>query len=141
MSTATATVSTVAENLVQHPHAARPAAPSSARTGQEAGVRTEQRHGPFVPILLLALAFLGWLLFQSTQLWNERTNLRNAWASQAQVVDNAAKMRAQLDGIASGAARLAQQGNPNAKLLVEELARRGVTINAPASAPAPQQQR
>lgn len=38
-------------------------------------------------------------------------------------------MRAQLDAIAAGTARLAQQGNVNAAQVVNALRARGITIN------------
>ena len=44
-------------------------------------------------------------------------------------MQNAAKMRAQLDALAAETQRLADQGNPNSKILVDELRKRGITIN------------
>ena len=70
------------------------------------------------------------------QLVAERTAQHKAIGDQEQVVQNAAKMRAQLDALAAETQRLADQGNPNAKLLVEELRKRGITINPNASKPA-----
>jgi hypothetical protein len=86
-------------------------------------------HSPFVPLLLGGLAVMGWLGFQAQQQLTEREALATAHASQQQTVDNAAKLRASLDALAADTQRMAQAGNPNARLLVEELARRGVTIN------------
>ncbi len=63
--------------------------------------------------------------------------MQAAHASQQQTVDNAARLRASLDAIAADTQRLADSGNANARLLVEELRRRGITINAAASAQAP----
>ncbi len=86
-------------------------------------------HSPFVPLLLGGLAVMGWLGFQAQQLLTEREALATAHASQQQTVDNAAKLRASLDALAADTQRMAQAGNPSARLLVDELARRGVTIN------------
>ena len=44
-------------------------------------------------------------------------------------MQNAVKLRAQLDGIAGDTQRLADAGNANAQAIVNELRRRGVTIN------------
>ena len=54
-------------------------------------------------------------------------------------MQQAAKMRAQLDGIARSTAELAAKGNVNAGTIVQELAKRGITINlnAPPALPAP----
>jgi len=90
-------------------------------------------HSPFVPLLLGGLAMLGWLGFQVQQQLAERELLGTAHASQQQTVDNAGKLRASLDALAADTQRMAQAGNPSAKLLVDELARRGVTINATAA--------
>ena len=93
-------------------------------------------HSPFVPLLLGGLALLGWLAFQTQQLANEREQLQATHAAQQQTVDNAAKLRGSLDALAADTQRMADTGNPNAKLLVEELRKRGITINPQAAAAA-----
>lgn len=62
--------------------------------------------------------------------------MKTAYASQEQVVANAKKMRAQLDTIAAGTKRLADQGNANAQLIVQQLAKNGININPDAQATA-----
>ena len=42
---------------------------------------------------------------------------------------NSQKMRVQLDAIAAGTKRLADQGNANAQLIVQQLAKNGININ------------
>jgi hypothetical protein len=91
---------------------------------------------PYVPMLLGALALLGWLGFQTQQLINEREALKVAYVSQQQTVDSAGKLRASLDALASDTQRMADGGNPSAKLLVDELRRRGITINTAATSAA-----
>ena len=93
---------------------------------------------PFVPMLLGGLALLGWLGFQTQQLINERQALQAAHTSQQQTVDNAGKLRASLDALAADTQRMADGGNPNARLLIDELRKRGITINTanPPAAPA-----
>lgn len=91
----------------------------------------------FVPMLLATLALLGWLGFQTVQLAKERDALQAAYASQQLTVDNAAKLRASLDAIAADTQRLADSGNPNAKLLVDELRKRGITISTTANTTVP----
>ena len=108
---------------------------SHARTTPSAPVSSS----PFVPMLLATLALLGWLGFQTWQLMNDRQALQAGYASQQQTVENSGKLRASLDALAADTQRMADGGNPNAKLLVEELRKRGITINtsppAPAAAP------
>lgn len=92
---------------------------------------------PFVPLLLASLALLGWLGFQTWQLMNDRQALQAGYASQQQTVESSGKLRASLDALAADTQRMADGGNPNAKLLVEELRKRGITINTSPPAPAP----
>ncbi len=90
--------------------------------------------GPFLPLTLFGGALVYWLGFQTWQLVVERGQLDQAFASQTRTMENAAQFRARLDKIARETQLLADKGNPNAKLLVEELRKRGVTINPNASA-------
>lgn len=96
---------------------------------------------PFVPMLLLAAAVLVLLVFQTAQLYRDRGSLQQLKDSQQQPLEEARKLRSQLDGVAADTARLAEKGNANAQRVVEELRKRGITINpdAPASE-APQTQ-
>jgi hypothetical protein len=88
-------------------------------------------------VLLLALALLGFFGFQTSQLWRERGQLAQALAALQPQVEAASRSRAAIDRLAVSTNRMAEQGNPNARAIVEELRRRGVTIdpNAPAAVP------
>jgi hypothetical protein len=95
---------------------------------------------PFVPLLLLMIGLLMWSGAQMLQLFSERSTLKTLLSNQAAPYAASQKLRTQLDAVASGTQRLADQGNPNARLVVEELRKRGITINpagAPVSLPAP----
>jgi hypothetical protein len=113
-------------------------APSSAGSETPPSDRggSAGRYGPFAPLLLGGVALAAWFGVQTWLLLEERANLRTTHASQQQTVENAAKLRQSLDAIAADTQRLANAGNPNATLLVDELRRRGITIN-PDAAPAP----
>ncbi len=106
--------------VVALPHAASAAAPRG--------------HGAFVPLLLGGLALALMLGWQAVLLLGERSTLQVAHTSQQQTVDNAGTLRTQLDALAADTQRLADAGNPNAALLVTELKKRGITINAAANA-------
>lgn len=101
--------------------------------------------GGFVPLLILLLALLAYFGVQLSDALGARDTLRAMHANQQQTVDNAAKLRGSLDALAADTQRLANAGNGNAGVLVEELRKRGVTINvaapgapaAPAAASAP----
>ena len=92
----------------------------------------------FVPAALFALAFVGWLAFQTVQLVGERQALASARANLDPMELSATKLRAALDALATATAKLATDGNANARVIVEELRKRGVTIN-PAGALKPAQ--
>ena len=87
------------------------------------------RRSAFVPLLLLALAVVGWLAFQSAQLLRERQQLAANESSLQPQEQNAMKLRASLDAVATATAKLATAGNANARVIVDELRRRGVAIN------------
>ena len=84
---------------------------------------------PFVPFLILALSVTGWAAFQMTQLLRERDSLEAAHASQERPMENSKKLRDQLDGLARETQLLANKGNAGARLIVDELKKRGITIN------------
>jgi hypothetical protein len=84
--------------------------------------------GPFLPMLLLALSFVSWLAFQGVQLGLEQHRLRLAQASLDTQHEAATKLRAALEGLATATAKLAADGNANARVVVEELRKRGITI-------------
>jgi hypothetical protein len=98
--------------------------------------RTLQR-GPFLPVLLLALAVAGWSGFQTAQLLKEGDNMRAAIAAQEKNVQDSKKLRDALDTVARETAQLADGGNQNAKLIVDELRKRGITINQNLAPPPP----
>jgi hypothetical protein len=89
---------------------------------------------PAIPLGILALAMLVWV---AAVAWNqaaESSRLKEVWTNQETLVQNSQKLRNSLDALASETAKLAAQGNPNAKLLIDELAKRGITINPNAPA-------
>jgi len=113
----------------------QPEAPT-LRRGRPASIAAPTRpaalHSAFVPVLLGLTALLASLAFQTWSLASERTALVAGHAGQQQTVDNAGKLRTSLDALAADTQRLADTGNPNAALLVTELKKRGITINATA---------
>ena len=83
----------------------------------------------FAPVLILGLVMLVWFGFQATQLRVERDAMVTAIASHDKQVQDSKKLRDSLDAVARGTAQLAEGGNPNAKLIVDELKKHGVTIS------------
>ena len=97
----------------------------------------ERGYSPFLPLLLLAVIAVAWPAFQCYQLVNEKQALATVFGNQTRPFDDSGKLRTSLEGIARETALLAAKGNPSAKLIVDELARRGVTINPSAQPSAP----
>lgn len=108
-----------------------PARPMTYSTPSKsaADAKTPTGASVFLPTLLLALAFVAWLAFQATQQMAERQQLGPAQASLEPQELAATKLRAALDALALSTAKLAADGNANARTIVEELRKRGVTIN------------
>ena len=90
---------------------------------------SDNLRAPAVPILITLIAINAWFGFQTYQLCMEQRNLRLIEANQQTTYLTAKKLRVQLDGLATGTSRLAQQGNTNAQQIVSDLAQRGITIN------------
>ena len=91
---------------------------------------------PFLPILVVTVALLVWSVFQTTMLIIESNALTTNRENQEVQKKNADKVRQALDALARDTARLADRGNAGARLIVDELRKRGVTINPDAPPPA-----
>jgi hypothetical protein len=101
------------------------------------GAAIIQGRSPFLPCALLATAFVVWLAFQTWSLLGERSQLSLAHATQESPTAQAKNLRAALDTLAVTTQRLAGEGSVSARTVVDELAKRGVTINPAGAASAP----
>ncbi len=99
--------------------------------------RHVEGHTVFVPALLFAIALVGWLGFQCLQQWSERQQIVALSQNLGPQEEAAKKVRASLESVATATAKLAGEGNANARTIVEELRKRGVTINQPVAPKAP----
>jgi hypothetical protein len=103
-----------------------------------------QRWSVFVPVFLLALTYLAWTVFQTTQLVVERNALQTLRSNQEKQVEESKKVRERFESLSRETQLLANRGNRGAQLIMEELRRRGITITTdvpsqppPSAAPAP----
>lgn len=87
----------------------------------------------FVPLLLGLTALVAVLGHQAWQLDQDRRQLQAAHDGTAPRIEAANQLRRSLDLLAADTQRLADGGNAPARVLVEELRRRGITINAAAT--------
>ncbi|MES2129691.1 MAG: hypothetical protein V4463_20660 [Pseudomonadota bacterium] len=91
----------------------------------------------FLPALLLALAVVGALGLQTFQYAAERQMLQQRTVASQPQMAAAQQLRASLDGLALATDKLAREGNPNARALVEELRKRGMNIDPSKAAAKP----
>ena len=82
-----------------------------------------------VALALVVISWFAWVVFQTTQLVRERSNLEQVRANQEKPFQESVKARALIESIAADTARLAAQGNASAQVVVGELQKRGITIN------------
>lgn len=88
----------------------------------------------FLPMLLFALAIVAWLAFVAIQEMNERAQLTAINAGLQTQDQEAIKLRGSFQSLAEATARLAAQGNPNARIVVDELRRHGIALKQEAGA-------
>lgn len=88
-----------------------------------------ERRPSRLPLILTLIALLVWFGFQTVQLVLERNNLSTLKASFDAASQESQKMRTQLEVLITKTNELANQGNPNAKTVVQELEKRGIPIN------------
>jgi hypothetical protein len=93
-------------------------------------------YGAYLPILILALTVAGWFGFQTVQLWREHDLLVATIASQEKPYADSQKVRDTLEAFTRQIGALADKGNAGARLVVDELKRRGIAIDAKAPPPA-----
>lgn len=83
----------------------------------------------FAPMALMVISLLIMVVFQTGQLYREKENLISVKLGQEKPLEESRNVRAQFDAIATDTARLAAQGNQNAKLLLTQLKKMGVSVN------------
>lgn len=103
---------------------------AAARETERAAARS-----PFLPLLLMALALLGWMAFQAVTLLQERGGLDRMIAAQQPQVAQSMRLRTALSSLASDTQRLAAAGDPGAELIVNQLKQHGITIHPAAQDP------
>ncbi len=83
-----------------------------------------------IPLALIVLAFFIMAAFQTMQLYREYVRLGETRTAQEATMQEATKLRQQLESLASKTAHLAEAGNANAKVIIDELKRQGITVKA-----------
>ena len=106
-------------------------------TGEAARDSTTNRPS-HLPFILTLTALLLYFAFQTLQLVSERTNLGMVKSNQEGAIQEAQKVQAQFKTLVSKTSELADQGHAGAKMVMEELVKRGVSESPqPPSSAAP----
>ena len=90
-------------------------------------VATAVERGANLPLTILLIALALWFGFQTLQLASERANLNEARGHQEAAMQEAQKLRTQFESLISKLSDLANKGHAGAKLVMDELQKRGVT--------------
>ena len=96
----------------------------------------EEKNPLTLPLILISTALTIYFGFQTLQFLYERSNLVMVKSSQEGATQEAQKIQAQFKMLVSKTSELADQGHAGAKMVMEELLKRGVG-SAPQPAPPP----
>jgi hypothetical protein len=88
-----------------------------------------------LPLFLILAALTIYFGFQSFHLLNERGNLTLVKASQEGAIQEAQKVQAQFKTLVTRISELAEKGHAGAKMVMEELLKRGVSATPETSPP------
>ena len=87
---------------------------------------------PFIITLLALTLYFG---FQSLQLASERSNLTAVKSNQEAAIQEAQKVQLQFKALVTKTSQLADQGHAGARMVMEELQKRGIGFAPEAKAP------
>jgi len=88
-------------------------------------------------LTLVVFSWCAWMVFQTVQLVRERNHLSQLQTNQEAALQEAAKVRTQIEAITADTAKLAAEGNAGAQRIVVELRKRGLKVAAEAKPAAP----
>jgi len=88
-------------------------------------------------LTLVVLSWCAWTVFQTVQFVRERNHLTQLKANQETPIQEATKVRAQIEAITADTVKLAAEGNAGAQRIVLELQKRGFKLPANAKPAAP----
>ena len=84
-----------------------------------------------LPVILAVVALFVLMAFETGEAIHDRGALSDLRRSQEPTVQEAVKLRQQLETLAGATAKLATDGDEGAKAVVEQMKRQGVTLNPP----------
>jgi hypothetical protein len=84
-----------------------------------------------LPIILVVVSLFVLMAFETAEAVHDRGALADLRRSQEPTVQEAIKLRQQLESLASKTAKLAAEGDEGAKTVVDLMKRQGVNLNPP----------
>ena len=84
-----------------------------------------------LPLILVVVALFALMAFETGQAIHDRGALADLRRSQEPTVQEAIKVRQQLETLAGRTAQLATEGDEGAKTVVDQMKRQGVTLSPP----------
>jgi hypothetical protein len=84
-----------------------------------------------VPIILVIIALFVLMAFETGQAIHDRGALSDLQRSQEPTLQEAIKLRQQLETLAAKTARLAAEGDEAAKAVVDQMKRQGISLGPP----------
>jgi hypothetical protein len=85
----------------------------------------------WLPVLLVVVALFVLTAFETGHAIHERGTLADLRRSQEPTIQEAIKLRQQLETLAGRTAQLAAEGDEGAKTVVDQMKRQGVTLSPP----------
>jgi hypothetical protein len=84
-----------------------------------------------MPVILIVVSLFVFMAFETGQAIHDRSALSELRHSQEPAVQEAIKVRQQLETLAGKIAQLAAEGDEGAKAVVDQMKRQGVTLAPP----------
>jgi len=84
-----------------------------------------------LPVSLAVVALFVLMAFETAEAIHDRGALADLRRSQEPAVQEAVKLRQQLESLAGKTAQLAAEGDEGAKTVVDQMKRQGVNLNPP----------
>lgn len=89
-----------------------------------------------VPVSLLSFIIMILFAFQTTQILRDRDALHETKGQQEKPIQDSQKLQAQLSALVLGTQKLSDQGDKNAKQVIDRLKELGITVNNDKKVPA-----
>jgi hypothetical protein len=93
--------------------------------------RAQVFSGLGLPVSLAVVALFVLMAFETAEAIHDRGALADLRRSQEPAVQEAIKLRQQLESLAGKTAQLAAEGDEGAKTVVDQMKRQGVNLNPP----------